>query len=91
MTKVVIKNNRNIDIGSLKINIPNIAVPAAPIPAHTAYAVPIGILFNVLARQEKLNAPNKIKRRVSFSFVKPLEYFNARIKAISKMPAITKM
>ena len=72
------------------MNIPNIAVPAAPIPVHTAYAVPIGILFRVLARQVKLNAPKKIKRSVGFSFVKPSEYFNEIANTISKSPAIIK-
>lgn len=70
------------------MKIPNIAVPAAPIPVHTAYAIPIGILFNVLARQVKLNAPKKIKRRIGFSLVKPSEYFNEIANAISKSPAI---
>lgn len=81
------KNNRNIDIGSLKINIPNIAVPAAPIPVHTAYAVPIGILFRVFERHIKLNAPKKINRRVGLSFVKPSEYFNEIARATSKSTA----
>ena len=31
--------------GSLKRKIPNITVPKAPIPVHTAYAVPIGSDF----------------------------------------------
>ncbi len=70
------------------MNIPNIAVPAAPIPVHTAYAVPIGILFNVLARQVKLNALKKIKRNAGFSFVKPSEYFNEIANAISKSPLL---
>jgi len=39
------KNIRQKSVGSLKKIIPTITVPAAPIPVHTAYAVPIGNVF----------------------------------------------
>jgi len=40
--KVVKKTNRQKSAGSLKKIIPTITVPTAPMPVHTAYAVPIG-------------------------------------------------
>lgn len=40
--RVTIKNNLQKLSGSLKNRIPTITVPTAPIPVHTAYAVPIG-------------------------------------------------
>jgi hypothetical protein len=43
---------RAIDTGSLKIIIPRIAVPAAPIPVQTAYAVPIGRTLSDHASKE---------------------------------------
>jgi len=44
------------EIGSLKITIPRIAVPATPIPVQTAYAVPIGRTFRDQLNNEKLPA-----------------------------------
>ena len=40
----VIKNTLQKKAGSLKIKIPTIAVPTAPIPVQTAYPVPNGIV-----------------------------------------------
>ena len=40
----MIKKTLQKDAGSLKTKIPTKTVPAAPIPVHTAYAVPIGKL-----------------------------------------------
>ena len=42
---IEIKRILRTSIGSSKIIIPRIEVPAIPIPAHTAYAVPMGISF----------------------------------------------
>ena len=42
MIKVEIKRILQKVAGSLKITIPIIADPTAPIPVHTAYAVPMG-------------------------------------------------
>ena len=39
---VLKKNTRQNVAGSLKMKIPTNTVPTAPIPVHTAYAVPIG-------------------------------------------------
>ncbi len=38
------KNNRQNVAGSLKKIIPTMTVPTAPIPVHTGYAVPIGMV-----------------------------------------------
>ena len=40
--RVKMKNTLQKSAGSLKKNIPTNTVPTAPIPVHTAYAVPIG-------------------------------------------------
>lgn len=45
------KNIRPIDTGSLNTNIPNSTVPTAPIPVHTAYAVPSGNVCDARARR----------------------------------------
>lgn len=42
MINVHIKNIRQKSAGSLKKKIPTSAVPTAPMPVHTAYAVPMG-------------------------------------------------
>lgn len=42
--KVVMKNNRQNVAGSLKNRMPTMTVPTAPIPVHTGYAVPMGMV-----------------------------------------------
>ncbi len=46
--RVLRKKIRQKLAGSLKINIPSNTVPTAPIPVHTAYAVPIGSVWVAL-------------------------------------------
>ena len=68
------------ETGSLNMIIPKIAVPAAPIPVQTAYAVPIGSTFNDQLNREKLPAAKTMKPRLGQSFVNPLESFWHRCK-----------
>ena len=46
--RVLRKKIRQKLAGSLKIKIPSRTVPTAPIPVHTAYAVPIGSVWVAL-------------------------------------------
>jgi hypothetical protein len=57
------------ETGSLNMIIPKIAVPAAPIPVQTAYAVPIGSTFSDQLNREKLPAAKTMKPRLGHSFV----------------------
>jgi hypothetical protein len=77
--RVVRKNIRHICIGSLKNRIPMSAVPAAPIPVHTAYAVPRGktsvALYNrYILKLTQTKNPNSQKKAVlpllSFAFAR---------------------
>ena len=72
---------------SPKKMIPHATVPAAPIPAHTAYAVPIGIVFIACDTQKKLKMIKMPVIRLGMSFVKPWLNFKAIVKQISKKPA----
>lgn len=54
MIKVLIKNTLQKVAGSLKTRIPTITLPTAPIPVHTAYAVPIGNSFVALTKSNML-------------------------------------
>lgn len=50
------QNNLRHSADSLKNIIPNIAPPDAPVPVHTAYAIPIGSSFIDNERKRKLRA-----------------------------------
>ena len=53
--RVVRKNNLQKVVGSRNINIPTSTAPTAPIPVHTGYAVPNGIVCVALARNTALS------------------------------------
>ena len=81
-------------MGSLNTRIPMITVPTAPIPVHTGYAVPRGIVLvalvrrNILKRQSTANAV--YQNAALFPFVRlPLPRQNA--KPVSQSPAIIKI
>ena len=76
------------EIGSLKITIPKIAVPAAPIPVHTAYAVPTGKTFKDQLNKEKLPAAKTKKPRLGQSLVNPFESLSIVAKPTSSNPAV---
>ncbi len=77
--------------GSLNKIIPAITVSAAPIPVHTAYAVPIGIpkliaLFNNI----KLNIEDTKNQNEGQNFEKFSEYFKHTVNITSIKPPINK-
>jgi len=51
LISVKIKNILQKPAGSLRKNIPIIAMPTAPMPVHIAYAVPRGIVSMALLRK----------------------------------------
>jgi hypothetical protein len=79
---------RETDTGSLKISIPKIAVPAAPIPVQTAYAVPIGRTFSDQAKSEKLPVAKTKNPILGQIFVKLFESFSMLAKPTSRKPAV---
>lgn len=54
MTSVVIKKSLQNVAGSLNTRMPIRTVPTAPIPVHTGYAVPTGIVLTAFARNNIL-------------------------------------
>ena len=86
------KNIRQKFVGSLKIKIPTRTVPTAPIPVHTAYAVPIGNVCDALnnkniliARHTKKPSSHNIVVAPVLSLALPKQV----AKPISKNPPIT--
>jgi len=77
-----------IETGSLKIIMPRIAVPAAPIPVQTAYAVPIGRTFNDQASREKLPDAKTKNPILGQIFVKLFESLSMVAKPTSSSPAV---
>lgn len=85
------KNRRQKSVDSLNKNIPIRAVPTAPIPVHTAYAVPIGRVC--MARNKSImlrvrHTRNPVSQSAAvvpvFSFALPRQVVNP----ISKSPAM---
>lgn len=79
---------RVIETGSLKISIPRSAVPAAPIPVQTAYAVPIGKTLSDQASREKLPDAKTKNPILGQIFVKLFESLSIVAKPISSRPAV---
>ena len=79
---------RAIETGSLKKIIPRIAVPAAPIPVQTAYAVPIGRTFSDQANKEKLPEAKTKNPMLGQIFVKLFESLSIVAKPTSSNPAV---
>jgi hypothetical protein len=77
-----------METGSLKKIIPTIAVPAAPIPVHTAYAVPTGRTLSDQLSSEKLPAAKTKNPKLGHNFVKPLESLSIVAKPTSRKPAV---
>jgi len=72
----------------LKIIIPKIAVPAAPIPVQTAYAVPIGRTLSDQASREKLPDAKTKNPMLGHIFVKLFESLSIVAKPTSRSPAV---
>ena len=89
--RVTIKNNLQKSAGSLKNIMPTIAVPTAPIPVHTAYAVPIGKVCVALYNNNMLSV-RLIKKPITHIVdIIPLVIFalpRQVVKPISNRPAI---
>jgi len=85
------KNIRQKVAGSLKYIIPIITVPTAPMPVHTAYAVPIGKVCEALFNSIKLRAMHIKKPMLHFKLLKLFESFKHVVKPTSKRPAIIKI
>ena len=79
---------RAIETGSLKTIIPRIAVPAAPIPVQTAYAVPMGSTLSDHASKEKLPDANIKNPMLGQIFVKLFESLSIVAKPTSSSPAV---
>src|SRR5580704_16162028 len=62
-------------------------LPTAPIPVHTAYAVPNGSDLRASAINPKLSAIATRVAAVGQNLVRPSEYFKPRAQAISSNPA----
>lgn len=94
MIRVVRKNSRQKCTGSLNIQIPSNAVPTAPIPVHTAYAVPIGRVWVALYRRAILMAREARKPISHQVAVVPVENFalpRQNAKPTSNNPAIIRI
>jgi len=79
-----------ISLDSPKSSIPNIATPTAPIPVHTAYAVPTGIVFIAADSNQKLMAIAVTVRSDGIGLVKPSVYLSPIAHPHSNKPATTK-
>src|SRR5260370_22656261 len=62
-------------------------LPTAPIPVHTAYAVPNGSDLSATAINPKLSAIATRVAAVGQNRVRPSEYFRPNAQAISNNPA----
>lgn len=91
MISVVIKNNRQNVAGSLKNKMPIITVPTAPIPVHTGYAVPIGMVCTAFESRVILrerHVKNPMPQRSHGVPVKPFIFPRQNAKPVSKHPAM---
>lgn len=92
MIEVISRNRKNIrqkSVGSLKKKMPAITDPTAPIPAQTAYEVPIGSVFDarksMYMLMDTLIRKAKIQSQNSDPEV-PLAFPSEVVKATSKSP-----
>jgi hypothetical protein len=84
------KNRRQKSDGSLNKYIPTITEPAAPIPVHTAYAVPIGRVCTALLSRMKLRVMQIKNPILHFKFEKLLESLRQVVKPTSNKPPAIK-
>jgi len=85
-TMARIRRTRIVLDGSWNQRIPTITVPTAPIPPHTAYAVPIGIERDASSKSPMLIATETRKVRVQGMFRKPSTKRREVVKTTSKNP-----
>ena len=92
--RVIVKNKRQKVAGSLKIKIPMITVPTAPMPVHTGYAVPRGIVLVAFVRSTILSTQSKAKaiyQNTAFVPVERLPLPRQNANPVSQSPAIIKI
>src|SRR5262249_16110980 len=85
------KVSRRTDALSPSASMPTIATPNAPIPTHTAYAVPTGKLFNATESITKLVTAAARPIVLGQKRVNPSANFSATAHTISRRPAPIKM
>src|SRR5690606_33496054 len=92
--RVVIKTNRHNVAGSLKKIMPTSTVPTAPMPVHTAYAVPSGSVCVALTSKAMLAVRHTRKLPYHQNASMPVDAFalpRLVVKPTSNKPAITKI
>ena len=83
MITKAIETNRNQSTDSLNRIIPTIATPTAPMPVHTAYAVPNGKVLSAHISKPKLPTPEIAVITLGHSLVKPSLNLRLNAKIIS--------
>src|SRR3954447_26779327 len=79
---------RSAPAGSPRARIPTVAVPAAPIPVHTAYAVPTGRSRRARFKRAKLAIAQTAKSTVGTGLVKPSLASSETANPVSSRPAL---
>lgn len=69
---------------------PTVAVPRAPIPVQTPYAVPTGIVFIAFVSNQKDKIETTTNPNVGQGLEKPSDNFKSVAKRISAKPAANK-
>lgn len=88
---VVMKNSRNVVVGSLKKIMPTSAVPTAPMLVHTGYAVPLGSVSVSFASSAILSSDMTMKPPVHSHHSVPAAFLalpSQKVKSISHSTAI---
>ena len=86
-TMRVAEARRRADADSPNAAIPTTPPPIAPFPVHTAYAVPIGIVFMAMARSHTLKAIPMAHTTSASGFLKPFDILSAVAQTTSNKPA----
>ena len=85
------KNSLQNEAGSLNTKIPTMTVPTAPIPVHTGYAVPRGMVFVALVSSTMLRMHKRAKavyHNAALFPVSILPFPRQNAKPVSHIPAI---
>ena len=91
---VVRKNSLQNVAGSWNMNIPTTTAPTAPMPVHTGYAVPNGIVCLALARSTALSTYSKANAAIQVHHsvpVTPLAFPKLYVNPTSHSPATIKI
>src|SRR5699024_806638 len=91
---VPIKKSLQKLTGSLNMKMPISTVPTAPTPAKTAYAVPIGIVFEAIIKKSMLKVSEAANPPYHNHMVRPdvcSAFTKQEVKPTSKQPASIKI